>query len=484
MKLSISYLYCISTFALLATTLAEKSRALKGSPGARIRRGLSTGKNSKSSKEASDGIDNERPKQGVFLLSNQPNNQVGVWESLDTGDLVWHDRYDTGGIGYPDPQDEDHLNDLGGSNAIHYHTWNDKQWLLVSNAGGPQGMPSITIFSVQPNLELIKTDQVDLDGTFACTVAGYGDRACVMTCAGNVTMQCFQISPEGTLSPEFMYPFQLDLPEPDGRPNRVSAIHGPANILFSPNGKQVAVLMKGTVFISDRTDEAAFWSFPIMDRSMAPSTAGFGTPSIFELPNEILPFAFTWRSGADSDAPIAIIVNIAGQSQDYPLCGVSETCVSSLISIKAGISTNGSVILEEVEEEDLNVVDGCWIEYRNGRVYTGNFISDSITVATVDSDGKVQLERTVPVGIDTIVNDLITTGPKIDGSIFLYTENQGIGAEQKLGEIGIHSLLDDGLVQVHPATPIPSGVGGWVGSNGLAATTISEEELFQMYGYK
>jgi len=265
----------------------------------------------------------------------------------------------------------------------------------------------------------------------------------------------------------------------------MGAIHGPSNILFSPNGNQVAVLMKGTVFLPGREDEAAFYSFPVSDRASAPSTAGYGTPSISELPNEILPFAFTWRSGVDSNAPVAIIVNIAGQSRDYPACGGPETCVSSLISIQAEFSTSdNTVALEEIEEEDLNVIDGCWIEYRNGRVYTGNFISDSITVATVDSDGEMELERTVPVGIDTIVNDLITTGPKIDGSIYLYTENQGVGVEQKLGEIGIHQLLDDGLIKVNLPAPIPSGAGGWVGSNGLAATSISEEELFELYGYK
>lgn len=31
--------------------------------------------------------DHPKPKQGVFLLSNQPENEVGVYESLDDGTL-------------------------------------------------------------------------------------------------------------------------------------------------------------------------------------------------------------------------------------------------------------------------------------------------------------------------------------------------------------------------------------------------------------
>ena len=41
------------------------------------------------------------PAQGVFLMSNQADNEIGVWHSADDGSLVWNGRYSTGGVGYP-----------------------------------------------------------------------------------------------------------------------------------------------------------------------------------------------------------------------------------------------------------------------------------------------------------------------------------------------------------------------------------------------
>ena len=96
-------------------------------------------------------------KQGVFLLSNQPTNEVGVWESTEDGALVWQGRYETGGVGYPDPNDENGVDDLGSSNAIHYHVYDNRQWLLASNAGGPALRPAVvyaicwSVPSIWPN---------------------------------------------------------------------------------------------------------------------------------------------------------------------------------------------------------------------------------------------------------------------------------------------------------------------------------------------
>jgi hypothetical protein len=121
-------------------------------------------------------------------------------------------------------------------------------------------------------------------------------------------------------------------------------------------------------------------------------------------------------------------------------------------------------------------------------MYTANFFSDSITVSTVLEDGSIEVERTVPIGIDTVPNDLTTTGPKVkDGAVYMYSENQGRGAY--LGDIGVHKLLtedDDGLIQVLQGAPLPSGItqDAWAGNNGLTSTTIAEQELFDLYEYK
>ena len=428
-----------------------------------------------------------RPRQGVFLNSNQLDNEIGVWESLDDGSLVWNGRYATGGTGYPDPLDNRNLDDLGTSNGVHYHVWNQAQWLLAVNAGGPEGNSSLTIFQVQPGLELIRKDVVPLNGTFACTVAGHGDRACAMTCALNVTLECFKISPAGKLSPEFEHDFQADLPIPEGRPNRVSAALGPGNVLFSPDGDQIGVVMKGSARLTQpHPHRAGFFSFPISARIGQDS--GYGPPSFLELPNEIIPFAFVWRRGVNSNKPIAFTVNIAGASQDYPECDETLTCYSSVTSIATDSTNANNVSLSIVQDAPLNVIDGCWVEYRANHIYTGNFFSDSITVAAVTNEGAIEVERTVPIGIDTVPNDVVTTGPKLDGSVYLYSENQGLGDTklQSLGEIGVHRVLTDGRVQVLPGAPIPSGLtpDAWVGNNGIAATSVSEQGLFDLYGFE
>ena len=51
-------------------------------------------------------------------MSNQADNEIGVWHSDNDGSLVWNGRYSTGGVGYPDPLDANNFNDLSSSNAL------------------------------------------------------------------------------------------------------------------------------------------------------------------------------------------------------------------------------------------------------------------------------------------------------------------------------------------------------------------------------
>jgi hypothetical protein len=357
------------------------------------------------------------------------------------------------------------LDDLGRSNAVHYHVWDNKQWLLALNAGGQENTPSLTLFEVQRDLELVRTDVIPFEGVFPCSVAGNADRACAVTCATNVTMECFQISPNGKLVLDFMHDFQQNLPDHDGRPNSVGAALGPGNILFSPDGDQVGIVMKGSATLdnSNTQQQAGFWSFPITNcNSRSRHVGGHRRPSFHALANEIIPFSLAWRPGPTKGQAVADTVNIAGESQDFPECNDSISCRSSVISIATNVAPNGlTAFLSLVDDVALDVIDGCWIEYRDNRMYTANFFSDSITVSTVLEDGYIAIERTVPIGIDTIPNDLTTTGPKVeDGANYLYSKNQGSGAF--LGNIGVHKLLTedgDGLIQVLQGTPLATIIG-------------------------
>ena len=424
-----------------------------------------------------------KPKQGVFLLSNQFENEVGVYESLDNGALSWVGSYKTGGIGYPETQEDgDNLDSLGSSNPLSYHVWDNKQWVVVANAGGPFGDASISLMEVNPTtLDLTLTSKVELDGIFTCSVAAFEDRVCAVTCAGRVTMECFRITDSYEMEPDFAHDFEANIPPVEGRPNATSAAYGPGNILFSGDGLQVGIIMKGDAGLDEESESvysapsAGFYAFPVMEN-------GYGAPSFFALPDNSLPFAFSWRSGeVDTNKQIVLIANIAGESRDFPACGDIDRCQSSITSLLSDIDADSSIALSKVDEVNAGQVDLCWIDYRFSHFYTGNFLSDSVTIGTVTRGGELTVERNSPIGKGTVPNDVVHMGRKIDGTFYLYTENQGTA------EVGVNRVIENESFQLEVmiGAPYPSGVTGdaWIGSHGIAATLLSEEELFDMYNY-
>ena len=424
-----------------------------------------------------------KPKQGVFVLSNQPTNEVGVYESMSDGSLSWVGSYQTGGIGYPDPTDERNLDDLGSSNSIHYHVWNNQQWLLAANAGGPEGDASISLMEINPyTLDLELTSKVDLMGIFTCSVTAYEDRVCAVTCAGSVTMECFRINNEtNQLEQDYLYDFNTNLPPRANRTNAVSAALGPGNILFSGDGQQVGIIMKGD-FAQELGDGSDIFSAPPAGFVAFPVNVGgeYGEPVTFPLPDESEPFAFSWRSGELGTAnQIVLVVNIAGESLDFPECDDTLSCKSSVLSLETEFQPDGSLTIQYVDDVALNTVDGCWIDYRFSHWYTGNFLSDSISIGTVQRNGTLAWERNVPIGTGTIPNAVEHMGRKEDGSFYLYSENQG------KWEVGVHRVVEHKSFQLVTETsaPMPTGETGldWRGAMGLATTLLSEDELFDMY---
>jgi len=371
-----------------------------------------------------------KPKQGVFVLSNQVENEVGVYESLDDGALSWVGAFPTGGVGYPEPpESQDNLDSLGSSNSVSYFVFNGKQYLVAANAGGPQGDASVSLMEINPYTLTLETKSVTpLEGIFTCSVATYEDRVCAVTCAGSVTMECFRIMAIGEqdakLEPEFLHDFGASIPPVEDQPNATSAAYGPGNILFSDDGLQVGIIMKG-----DAGNEDLAFAPPKAGLHVFPTTTseqGYGSPAFLALPDASLPFAFTWRSGElETNNQIALIVNIAGENLDYPACGETDSCRSSVSTVLSRVQEDdGSIVLSKVDEINADQVDLCWLDYRFGHWYTGNFFSDSVTIGTVSRDGILSLERNSPIGRGTIPNNVAHMGRKIDGSFFLYTENQ------------------------------------------------------------
>ena len=436
-----------------------------------------------------------RPAQGVFQMSNRsPENEIASYRSLSDGSLTYIGSYATGGVGNPDPTDPDSLDDLGSSNSLSYHVWNDTQFLTAVNAGDN----SISLMEVHPTtLELTLHQLSELEGIYPCSITAFEDKVCVADCAASIMVECFRIVADGgsfSMEADFVHDFGFNTPPVEGRENSVSAAFGPGNLLFSGDGLQLGLVMKGNAALSAEdiatgfsAPPAGFWSFPV-------SPSGYGNPAFFPLPNESLPFAFSWRSGEEGTTnQIVLVVNVAGENLDFPDGDAFYSSVTSLEVISSSnIANETTLAISKVDEVVINAVDGCWIEYRFAHWYTGNFIDDTISIGTVTRSGELEALRTTPIGSGTVPTDVVNMGTKLDGSFYLYSENQGTV------EIGIHEVLEYGTIpeapfdggftlQTKPSAALPSGAAlnsTWRGAMGIAATTLSEQQLYDLYGYQ
>lgn len=455
-----------------------------------------------------------RPAQGVFQMSNRsPTNEVASYRSLPDGSLSYVGTYLTGGVGNPDPTDPNSLDDLGSSNSLSYHLWDGTQFLTSVNAGDN----TVSLMEVHPTtLELTLHAVQALEGIYPCSITAFEDKVCTAECAGSVMVECFRIvadedsdsqdgqegGPSFALEPDFVHDFGFNSPPREGRDNAVSPVFGPGNILFSGDGLQLGVVMKGDAALTPEeiaaghtVPPAGFWSFPV---HALDDSSTYGTPEYFPLPDETVPFAFSWRAGEEGTTnQIVLVLSIAGESKDFPECDENASCLSSVTSLQIISSPSDSntmnLAIAKVDEVPIEAVDGCWIEYRFAHWYTGNFISDSVSIGTVTRSGELEFLRTSPIGDGTIPNDIVQMGTKLDGSFYLYTENQGSVS------IGVHEVLEYGTIPKAPfdggftlntkaSAALPTGTvlgitGTWRGAMGIAATTLSEQELFDLYGY-
>ena len=152
------------------------------------------------------------PYQGVFVMSNEENNEIGVYRMQDDGSLVWVDAWETGGIGLPQQINTGQIG-YTSANPVSYHIWADTQWIAGANMGGPDLLSSLSLFKVAPDLKLTRTDVIDVtrsdtDSYWANSVTGYRDRICVLGGGTGVLVECYRISAEGTFSDiEFSFDF-------------------------------------------------------------------------------------------------------------------------------------------------------------------------------------------------------------------------------------------------------------------------------------
>ena len=438
------------------------------------------------------------------MSNRMPENEIASYRSLPDGSLSYVGTYQTGGVGNPDPTKPGGIDPLGSSNSLSYHFWEGTQFLTAVNAGDN----TISLLSVNPTtLELTLQAVQALEGIYPCSITAFEDKVCTATCAGSVMAECFRIitdSNDGqgsdasfTLESDFVYDFGSNTPPQEGRNNSVSQAFGPGNILFSGDGLQLGVIMKGGSYLTGdeiaagyTVPPAAFWSFPVDDST-------YGAPEVFPLPDETLPFAFSWRAGEEGTTnQIVLVVSIAGENKDFPECDENVNCRSSVTSLQVISSTSENnttqLAIAKIDEVPIEAVDGCWIEYRFAHWFTGNSASESISIGTVTRSGELEFLRNSPTGDGTLPADIVQMGTKLDGSFYLYAENQGDIS------IGIHEVLEYGTIpkapfdggftlQTKPSAALPAGSAlnsTWRGAMGIAATTLSEQQLFEIYGYE
>jgi hypothetical protein len=417
------------------------------------------------------------PYQGVFQMSNQASNEIAVFKVTDQGYLEPLEKvYPTGGLGYPYVNSPDSLNDLGSANALMYHVWHNKQWLIAVNPGGPNARPSVTVFEIQPDLILTPNDPVILRGVFACSVAAYEDRVCTLGCGGTLMLECFLLDVSGTLTLVQTHNFIRTIPNDPLRANAPSVnVNGGGNVLFSPDGAYLGVLYKsmdlGNGTIGNGTavsnDPAGLYLFPVNPHLTGASpTPPYGDFIFVEQDRARGSFTFAW--GADSGT--AYIVNALGDPMNN----------ASSISVISNATDTGN--FTEIGNFGIQAKRASWIEYLNGTLYTGNWdnggqTKSSVTVVALGSDGTpsdrgVEIFQSNGVG----AADLVVGGAKLTGEQYIHVELHG---GNKIGTYKVDS--SDGSLELAGYTSFPGEGVKWVGAAGIAATTLSGAELTQLY---
>jgi len=420
------------------------------------------------------GASADTPLQGVFTTSNNAVNEVGVYSiKQDDGSLEWVGAYKTGGLGYP-TQPVTGFAAWTGSNCISYHVWNKQQWLLASNEGGENFESSLSIFKINKDLSLELTDNVPaVVGTWAESVTGVNNRACIHGTGTTVLVNCFKITEEGKLVDKYEYDLEvnvlIDL-----------AIRGHSDapsLQFSPDGSKLGVLFKGSVnetWAVSRTftdnnpeviEEGAFYVFPVTDD-------GYDEPLKLEISANRRPYDFVWSPTSTRFWTVGLPT------------GLDPTYQTDAGNIMAVDIIDGE--FSEIGHYNYGFKAGCWIEYYNSYLYASNFvIADDLSIFLTNDDGSVDLSTKFDYsfGTGTAPVDLAISGATASGVNYLYTQLSAVA------QIHAASFKDDGNLTEIGRYPIP-GTGGagpdpaeadWTFNAGVASTLSSYEELEALF---
>ncbi|GGO91636.1 lactonase family protein [Wenjunlia tyrosinilytica] len=311
----------------------------------------------------------------VFVQGNEVSgNTIHVFKRSDTGELTAARTYPTGGKGAVAtgaPTDA-----LASQGSLVYAARHHQ--LLAVNAGSG----SVTSFNVSGQ-KLSGRHSASSGGDFPLSVAVHGDTAYVLNGGGDTSVQGFTITDRGLK------------PMPDSKrllgfkgPTVPVFTDNPAQVSFTPDGKNLAVTIKKTNTIE---------VFPVAadgtlaERAVSNKSAGN------------VPFGFTFDQGGRM---------IVTEAEKSTVSTYEVSAQGKLTTVSAAVP-NGQNTL-------------CWIEAAGGFFYGASTGNSAVTAYSVNPAGKVGVvaRQAVPLSADS--RGAIDIAASADGA-FLYVQNATTG---------------------------------------------------------
>ena len=272
----------------------------------------------------------------VFVMTNDAaGNAVQAFSRADDGSLSPAGTYPTGGLGSG--------SGLGSQGALILS--HNNRYLFVVNAGSNK----ISSFRVRGD-ELVWADAVSSNGEKPISLTFDGRRLYVLNAGGSGNVTGFKVQPNGALVP---IPGATQYLSNNG----VGAAPGPAQVSFTPNGRQLVVSEKGSNQLV---------TYNVTSDGLEPGVA--------HASNGQTPFGFDFAR-----RDILIVSEAFGGAAD----------ASAVSSYRAGQGMLDTITASAPTEQTA----ACWVVVTgNGRyAYTTNTGSGSVSGYAIDRAGNLTL---------------------------------------------------------------------------------------------
>ena len=337
----------------------------------------------------------EGGQHAVFVQTNDPNgNSIAAYARNGNGTLTYAATYATGGKGgraagaAVDP--------LASQSSLVYES--EHHLLLAPNAGSN----TVSVFSVRG--DRLRLEQVVASGgPFPASIAIHDNLAFVLDAGLAGYVQGYRIA-GGRLHPIAGSQRSLGL----ANSNPPAFLQSPAEVGFTPNGRDLVITMKGN-------NHGSVDVFGVSDEGQLSST-----PTATSVGGNAFAFVF------DPEGRLVIVNAAFGNLSTYTVNG------------------DGSLSLVSAGAADGQIA-ACWVTRVNGNYYAANAGSGSLSQYTIDEDGTVALEKSpAATGIPGAV-DMAASGH------FLYAQSGGSGS------VKAFSVNEDGSLTPIGSWTVPDG---------------------------